>query len=81
VGKISGRVYVAGAVEDASFPEEQRNRLEKALTDAGVDHLVETYPARHGFAVPDLPVFDQTAAARHWAALFRLSDETLALEL
>ena len=45
VGKISGRVYVAGAVEDASFPEEQRNRLEKALTDAGVDHLVETYPA------------------------------------
>jgi carboxymethylenebutenolidase len=52
-----------------------------ALTDAGLVHLVETYPARHGFAVPDLPVFDQTAAERHWAALFRLFDETLALEL
>jgi carboxymethylenebutenolidase len=77
VGNISGRVYVAGAIEDASFPEEQKNRLERALTDAGVDHLIETYPARHGFAVPDLPVFDPTAAERHWTALFRLFHETL----
>jgi carboxymethylenebutenolidase len=81
VKNITGRVYVAGAVEDASFPEEQKNRLEKALTEAGVDHLVETYPgARHGFAVPDMPVFDPAAAERHWAALFRLLHETLARE-
>lgn len=80
-GKIRARVYVAGAIEDASFPEEQKNRLEKALTDAGVDHLVETYPARHGFAVPDLPVFDPAAAERHWAASFKLFEETFALEL
>jgi carboxymethylenebutenolidase len=78
VGNISGRVYVAGAVEDASFPDAQKNRLEKALTDAGVDHLVETYPARHGFAVADLPVFDPSAAERHWKALFKLFDETWA---
>ncbi len=45
VGNITGRVYVAGATDDASFPEEQRNRLETALTEAGVDHLIETYPA------------------------------------
>jgi carboxymethylenebutenolidase len=82
VKNITGRVYVAGAIEDASFPEEQKNRLEKALTDAGVDHVVETYPgARHGFAVPDVPVFDPTAAEHHWAALFRLFHETLALDL
>jgi carboxymethylenebutenolidase len=73
---ISGRVYVAGAIEDASFPEEQKNRLEQALADAGVDHLIETYPAaRHGFAVPDHPVFDSGAAERHWAALFKLFGE------
>ena len=73
VGKITGRVYVAGAIEDASFPDEQKQRLEKALTDAGVNHLVETYAgARHGFAVPDLPAFDLAAAERHWEALFRL---------
>jgi carboxymethylenebutenolidase len=81
VGKITGRVYVAGAIEDASFPEEQKNRLERALTEAGVRHLVETYPARHGFAVPDLPVFDPAAAERHWTALLTLLDETLAREL
>lgn len=80
VKNITGRVYVAGAIEDASFPEEQKSRLEKALTEARVDHLVETYPgARHGFAVPDVPVFDATAAERHWAAMFKLYGETLAL--
>src|ERR1700736_5920729 len=79
VKNIKGRVYVAGAIEDASFPEEQKNRLEKALTDAGVNHVVETYPgARHGFAVPDMPVFDKTAAERHWTSLMGLFHETLA---
>jgi carboxymethylenebutenolidase len=77
LGKLKGRVYVAGAVEDASFPDEQKDRLERVLSEAGVDHLVETYPARHGFAVPDMPVFDPAAAERHWAALFRLLRETL----
>src|SRR4029077_5741610 len=73
VKNITGRVYIAGAIEDASFPEEQKSRLEKALTDVGVNHVVETYAgARHGFAVPDLPVFDQGAAERHWTALFTL---------
>ena len=81
VGKITGRVYVAGAIEDASFPYEQKHRLEKALADAGVNHLVETYAgARHGFAVPDLPVFNQAAAERHWEALFRLFREAFAGE-
>ena len=75
---INGRVYVAGAIEDASFPDDQKVRLEKALTDAGVNHVVETYAgARHGFAVPDLPVFDKGAAERHWTALFKLFQETL----
>jgi dienelactone hydrolase len=63
VKNITGRVYVAGAIEDASFPEEQKIRLEEGLTDAGMNHVVETYAgARHGFAVPDLPVFDKGAA-------------------
>jgi carboxymethylenebutenolidase len=63
VKNITGRVYVAAAIEDANFPEEQKIRLEKALTDARVNYVVETYPgARHGFAVPGLPVFDKGAA-------------------
>jgi carboxymethylenebutenolidase len=72
VGNITGRVYVAGAEDDASFPAEQAAQLEQALTEAGVDHTIETYPALHGFAVPDNPTYDPEAAARHWQALDEL---------
>jgi len=37
-----------------------------------VEHTVEIYPARHGFAVPDNPTYDADAEARHWAALREL---------
>jgi carboxymethylenebutenolidase len=81
VGGITGRVYVAGAIADPYFTEDDRNRLEKALTAAGIDHLIETYPgARHGFAVPDQPVFDDIAAERHWSALFELFRVALAAD-
>ncbi len=70
--EIEATVYVAGAIEDASFPDEQRDRLESALTAAGVQHTIETYPAHHGFAVPDNPTFDEAAAERHWQALSQL---------
>lgn len=66
---IRATVYVAAAVEDRSFPDEQRDRLEKALSGAGVTHTIETYRAHHGFAVPDNASFDQDAAERHWKAM------------
>jgi carboxymethylenebutenolidase len=78
VADIVGRVYVAGAVEDASFPEEQKQHLEAALAQAGVDHVVTTYEgARHGFAVPDHPAYNPEAAERHWRASFELFSQTL----
>jgi len=61
-------VFVAGAIEDQSFPDEQKALLEKSLTEAGVPHTIETYPAHHGFAVPDNPSYDEAAAGRHWKA-------------
>ncbi|MEY2445367.1 MAG: carboxymethylenebutenolidase [Ilumatobacteraceae bacterium] len=69
VGRITGRVYVAGAENDDSFTPEQAALLEAALTEGGVDHKLEIYPALHGFAVPDNPTYDADAAARHWHAL------------
>lgn len=72
VNGIKGRVYVAGAIEDASFSDEAKAQLEKTLTDAGVDHKIETYQGKHGFAVPDLPVYDKAADERHWSATFDL---------
>jgi carboxymethylenebutenolidase len=71
-GRITATVYVAGAKDDGMFTAEQAELLRSALTDAGVDHTVEFYPARHGFAVPDNPTYDGEAAARHWEALHEL---------
>src|SRR5690348_199265 len=50
VGRITATVYVAGAQDDGSFTTAQAALLESALSSAGVDHTVEFYPARHGFA-------------------------------
>lgn len=75
--KMRARVYVAGAIEDPSFPDDMKARLEEALTKAGVEHAVETYPARHGWVPSDTPVHDPAAAERHWQTLFALFDAVL----
>ncbi len=67
--RIEAAVYVAGAVEDRAFTEDQAELLRTALADAGVEHTVEFYPAHHGFAVADNPTYDADAAQRHWTAL------------
>ena len=76
--QINGRVYVAAAVKDEHYPPEQHERLEKALTEAGVDHRCEFYEgALHGWTMPDTPIYDEAAAERHWRELFTLFGETL----
>ena len=47
------------------------------LTAAGVDHTIETYPAKHGWVFRDFPVFDAAAAERHWQSLVALMDGKL----
>jgi carboxymethylenebutenolidase len=75
--KMKSRVYVAGAIEDSSFPDDMKARLEEALTSAGVDHVIETYPAKHGWVLADTPVYDAAAAERHWTTLVALMDAKL----
>jgi len=75
--KIQSRVYVAGAIEDDSFPDDMKARLENALTDAHVDHTVETYPAKHGWVFPDIPVYDAAQAEHHWQSLTDLLGATI----
>jgi carboxymethylenebutenolidase len=67
--RMTATVYVAGAIEDNSFTTEQAELLGGALRAAGVEHTIEFYPARHGFAVPDNDTYDPKASARHWDAL------------
>lgn len=76
--KITAKVLIAGADQDAGFPPEQADRLRDALTAAGVANEVTIYDgARHGYTMPDLPVYDRTAAERHWTEMVKLFDETL----
>jgi len=70
--KMKARVYIAGAIEDQSFPDDMKARLEQALTSAGVDHTIETYPAKHGWVFRDIPVYDQACSERHWDTMLGL---------
>lgn len=75
--KMTARVYVAGAIEDPGFDDAQKQRLDDALTQAHVEHVVETYNARHGFVPSDTPVHDEAATKRHWDSLLPLFEQTL----
>ena len=76
--QIKAKVYIAGADEDAGFPPEQADKLRNALTAAGVDNKVTIYAgAKHGYTMPDLPVYNRDAAERHWTEMLKLFDETL----
>ncbi len=75
--KMKARVYVAGATDDPSFPDAMKARLEEALVKGGVDHEVETYPAKHGWVFRDTPVYDAPAEERHWVTLLDLLDGKL----
>jgi carboxymethylenebutenolidase len=76
--KMKARVYVGGAMEDQSFPDDMKQRLVHALTEGGVEHTIETYEAKHGWVFRDTPVYDAVAAERHWHTLLALFDAELA---
>ena len=67
--RMKGVVYIGGAENDASFTTDHAEQLDKALTKAGVQHVIEWYQAAHGFAVPDNAPYDEAAAEKHWAAM------------
>jgi carboxymethylenebutenolidase len=76
--KMRARVYVGAAGIDPTFPDEQRERLEGALTQAGVAYTIDTYEhAKHGFAVNGHLVYDREASERHWQRLLQLLQDTL----
>jgi carboxymethylenebutenolidase len=76
--RIRARVYVAGAVEDPSFPDEQKQLLIDTLKAAKVDHTVETYAgAKHGWVPSDSAVYNREASGRHYQTLIALFDATL----
>jgi len=76
--KLKAELYVAGADNDASYPPAMAERLEAALTEAGVRHFAEIYPgAAHGWMMPDFPVYDRVSAERGWQAMLALFHRNL----
>ncbi|HEY1927877.1 MAG TPA: dienelactone hydrolase family protein [Caulobacteraceae bacterium] len=75
--RIRAEVYVAGASDDPNFTKGMKTTLVKALSAAEVRHCVETYPARHGWVLRDMPVHDPEEAEHHWRTLIPFLDEGL----
>ena len=69
---LSAEVYIAAAANDGSYPPAMAERFEAALAHAGVTFRAETYPAAHGWMMPDFPVYDHAAAEQGWTAMLRL---------
>jgi carboxymethylenebutenolidase len=76
--RIQARIYLGVADEDPSCTPEHQALLASSLGAAHVPYQMELYAgAKHGFAVPDAPIYDEAAAERHWARLATLFAEAL----
>ncbi|MFD7136671.1 dienelactone hydrolase family protein [Streptomyces sp. NPDC059894] len=76
-GRVTAELYFGHADDDPSLPPEQMERLDDALTEAGVRHHCEVYPgAHHGFTQADTAAYHEEGAERHWAALLDLLKRT-----
>ncbi|WP_055489205.1 dienelactone hydrolase family protein [Streptomyces sp. TP-A0356] len=76
--RVTAEAYFGHADQDPSLPAEQIERLEKALTEAGVDHRCEVYSgAPHGFTQEDTSDYHPEAAERHWRELLALLNRAL----
>jgi carboxymethylenebutenolidase len=79
-GKLRAEVYLGHADEDPSMTADQIATLDKALDDAGVPHVTEVYEgARHGYTMSDGSAYNETAAERHFDALFDLLERTVSV--
>lgn len=76
--RIKARLYFGHAVEDRGMPPEAIEHLGQALAAWGGRSESEVYEgARHGWTVPDSPVFNGLQAERAFARLTGLLAETL----
>jgi carboxymethylenebutenolidase len=77
-GDVTAELYFGHADRDPGLPPEQQQRLQAALTEAGVRHRCEVYAgAHHGYTQADTAAYDAEATERHWEALLGLLKRTL----
>ncbi len=77
VAAITAKVYIGAAKDDAHMTPAMQQTLDAALTEAGVDHTVAQYQAKHGWVPSDTPIHDEAETARHYETMFALFAKTL----
>lgn len=76
--KITAELYFGHADNDHALPPEQIERLNDALTKAGVTFRAEVYEgAAHGYTQKDTASYNEAGAERHWTNLLELFNRTL----
>ncbi|HZU62355.1 MAG TPA: dienelactone hydrolase family protein [Novosphingobium sp.] len=76
--QIKAEVLVAGADNDHSYPLDMAERVEAALSEAGVRHKCEIYAGcAHGWMKPDFPIYDEAGTARGWSEALAVFDRNL----
>ena len=77
--KITAKVLVADAGADAGFPARAGRPPPRGAdhNQASTTRSRSISDARHGYTMPDLPVYNPAAAERHWSEMLSLFDETL----
>jgi carboxymethylenebutenolidase len=64
---VRGELYFGFAEDDASAPPEMIDRFREAMAEHGVEGTVERLVGtQHGYAMADLPVYQQAGAERHF---------------
>ena len=78
IPQVKARLYFGHAVEDDSATPEQIATLEEVLRNWHGAFQSEVYEgARHGWTVPDQPVYNELQAERAFEKLVELFDATL----
>jgi carboxymethylenebutenolidase len=77
--RIKARLYFGHAMNDNSMSADAIAKFEAALAAWGGSYESETYPALHGWTVPDdeLGVYDEPQAERHYTKLKAFFSDTL----
>jgi carboxymethylenebutenolidase len=72
------RLYFGCAETDHYAPPEMIERLRTEMQSQRANAEVEIYPGTaHGFAFPQRPAYNKSAAERHWERLFTLFGDAL----
>ena len=78
--QVRGELYIAFAEQDRANTAEQQELLGAELERRGVRGTVERLEGTtHGFAMADLPVYDEAGSERHFERTLDLWDRNLAV--